>query len=465
MGVKIYKLVFLNLYFYTKMYIIRGMRRDIEKLLLNWKDHPLRMPLLIRGARQVGKSYIIETFGKQHFKNLVTINFELEPAFKQAFQTLQPTDIIQYLNLSLENKIIPGNSLLFLDEIQECPNAISSLRYFKENMPTLHIIAAGSLLEFALNNAQIKIPVGRIQFLYMKPLSFLEFLTVLEKEELRSYLEKEITVQNPPPAFIHEQLLQLLHLYQCTGGMPSVILAYVLTHEIAEAQKMMTHLLNTYRNDFGKYAASNQHELMELLFNQAPQMVAQIFKYVKISPDIPARDIRAALHKLYKTDLLHPIYSTAPQLPLKSHINEKKFKLLYLDTGLLHRVLNIPIKQLWKHDIDLINQGQLTEQFVGQELLAYTAMEEEPELFFWHREQKNSQAEVDYLHPFYNKILPIEVKSSHIGRLRSLNMFLEERGTPLGIRISTQPLQLNHKILSVPFYAIACLNRFLEDAL
>lgn len=439
------------------------MKRDIEQELLNWKISPLRAPLLVRGARQVGKSWIIEKFGKDQFKNLIVLNFEQRPEVKACFETLLPEKIIAAIELFTNSNISPGNTLLFLDEIQECPQAIVSLRYFKEQLPNLHVIGAGSLLEFALSEEDFSMPVGRIQFLYLHPLSFQEFLSAIRRENLRNHL-KEVTLQNPPPQVIHEELLKLVREYVALGGMPAVIAGYLQTKSLYQTQDVQSDILATYRRDFGKYSKKTNHKILSLLFEKAPGLVGCWFKYHKVDPDVPSRDIKVALDQLCHAGLIFRVHHTsASGLPLITTQNEKKFKILFLDVGLVKRASFLDTALLYQEDLMLINQGLLAEQFVGQELLAYSDRKGEGKLFFWVREQKSSSAEIDFVIPVDHKILPVEVKAGTTGRLKSLKLFMNEKQSSIGVRISQAPLTLEAKVLSIPFYLIGELRRLVLE--
>lgn len=437
------------------------MERDIEKELLNWKDSPLRSPLLLRGARQVGKSWIVEKFGGDHFENIVTINFEQRPEAKACFDTLLPLSIVASLELLASSRIVPQKTLLFLDEIQNCPQAIMALRYFKEQLPALHVIGAGSLLEFTLNDEEFSMPVGRIQSLYLCPLSFNEFLSAVGRQNLRDYL-KTVSLQSPPPKVIHDELLKLVREYVALGGMPAVVSGYLQTKSPYQAQDIQSDILFTYRNDFGKYAKKTKHKYLNLLFEKAPGLIGMWFKYSKIDPESNARDLKLALQQLCQAGLLYQVHHTsASGLPLIATQNERKFKLLFLDVGLVKRACLLDTPLLFKEDLLLVNQGVLSEQFVGQELLAYSDKKDLGHLFFWVREAKSSGAEVDFLITNQDQIIPIEVKSGATGRLKSLKIFMEEKKSPLGIRISSLPLSFEQNVLSVPFYMIAEIPRLL----
>lgn len=439
------------------------MKRDIEKALLKWKTSSIKGPLLIRGARQVGKSWVVEKFGQEQFENLIVLNFEQRPEAKACFKTLYPEKIVSSIELLTGSMISQGKTLLFLDEIQECPEAIVALRYFKEQMPDLHIIGAGSLLEFVFNEEDISMPVGRVQSLYLRPFSFYEFLDALNRRNLRDYLGT-VTLQNPPQRVIHEELLKLVREYVSFGGMPAVIGAYLQTNSIYQTQDVQSDILFTYRRDFGKYAKKTKHKYLNLLFEKAPGLIGSWFKYSKIDPDIHPREIKVALQQLCQAGLLYQVHHTsASGLPLISTQSEKKFKLLFLDVGLVKRACLLDMALLLQEDIMLINQGMFVEQFVGQELLAYSDHKDVGHLYFWAREQKNSSAEVDFVISIGGTIVPIEVKAGTTGRLKSLKLFMEEKKSSIGVRISALPFAYENNVLSIPFYLIGELSRLVQE--
>ena len=443
------------------------MDRDIEKDLLAWKHSKTRMPLLLRGARQVGKSFVVEKFGRMHFENIVVVNFEQDPILSTCFKTLHPHEIITALSLSLHQKIEPGKTLLFLDEIQDCPNAIRALRYFKEQYPDLHVIGAGSLLEFTLNQDNFRMPVGRVQSLYLKPLSFQEFLLAMGFTELRTYIE-QVDLNTKIPEAVHQKLLTLVKQYMVLGGMPAVLSAYLSTtsqgiHDLNAAELQQTILLATYRQDFSKYSTHTQIQYVQRVFEKAPGMVGEHVKYVNVDPHSRSQNIKFALELLQHAGLIYPIYSTsASGLPLITLVNEKKFKILFLDVGLMARASRLSAEIWLNDDVLLINRGATAEQFVGQELLAYRSTFENPELYFWCREKKSSMAEVDFITTVGSKIIPIEVKAGSTGQLKSLHLFMQEKNIDIGIRISQQQLGINKNIISIPLYLVSEIDRLMR---
>lgn len=435
------------------------MRRDIEKELISWKLQKGRYPLIIRGARQVGKSYLVETFGKAHFQNSVVVNLEFQPQLKDCFQSLDPSEIINKLQLILGVQIKEDNTLLFLDEIQECPQAIMSLRYFKEKMPELSVIAAGSLLEFALRSPDFKMPVGRILFLYLEPLSFSEYLDATGNQNLRQFLS-EVKLTDSIDDVIHKKLLELLRIYLIVGGMPAVLKEYLSSNDLINCQRIQTGLLQTYRSDFGKYAKISQHKYLQKVFDMAPRLVGQRIKYSNIDTDTRSRDLKNALNLLALAGIIKPIYLTkASGLPLGAQINEQRFKINFLDVGLMQNSCGLQGRLSVEEDFMQINVGAVAEQFVGQELTEYSDRHQQASLYFWAREKKGSMAEVDYVINIGSDILPVEVKSGKEGKLKSLRMFIENKKSKSGIRFSQDKLSYYDKILSIPIYMVEQMPR------
>jgi len=438
------------------------MKRLIEKDLLSWKNKPDRMPLLVRGARQIGKTYVIEQFGKEQFESILTINFEESKDTRKTFDgDLNPALIMRDLSARFKHPIIPGKTLLFFDEIQACPNALLSLRFFKEQVPELHVIGAGSLLEFILGDERFSFPVGRIEYFYMRPMSFIEFIMAKGETLAQSWLEGAFPDEIGPAT--HASLLRLVKEYFIVGGMPAAVASFIKTGQFLDLDVIHHNLLNVYESDLGKYPKNSQQKFMRLLFENAPRLIAEHFKYAKIHPHAQSRDYMESLDVLTRTGILHQVFAnSASGIPLASQKNEKKFKLLFLDIGLLPKPL---VSIFDTEDLIAVNQGKLAEQFVGQELIAYNKPYLRGLLHYWEREKKGSEAEVDYVIEIENHIVPIEVKAGEIGSLRSLRQFMAEKKTPLGLRISQAPLALERDILSVPFYLIQEIPRLCSSIL
>lgn len=402
---------------------------------------------------------MIEKFGKEHFAQTVTVNFELKPALKDCFRDLDPKKILREIELALKVQIRSGDTVLFLDEIQLCPEAIASLRYFKELMGDLHVIAAGSLLEFSLVDKQISFPVGRVQSIYMRPLSFLEFLDVMDEHQLVQFiLNFEWTTE--VGLAVHERFMELVKIYFFIGGMPGAVARYRMTESLQDCQNYLLTLIDLYRADMAKYATKTQYRYLQILFDRAPESIGLRFKYSFIDPDAKSRDLRTALDQLSWAGLLNPVLATsAGGMPLQAQVKSKVQKLLYLDIGMLQTALKVDPLLFFREDLTLIHSGALAEQFVGQELIAYANPYDRKQLHFWEREKKDSDAEVDYVLSLGTHVIPVEVKAGSAGKLRSMHLFLEEKKAPFGIRICGAVPSTRQSIKTLPFYLISQLQR------
>lgn len=439
------------------------MKRDLEIDLLSWKERKDRLPLLLRGARQVGKSYVVEAFGKKAFENIVIVNFEFRPELKQCFTTFDPVEIINKLRLLTGESIEVEKTLLFLDEIQECPDAIMALRYFKEKLERLAVIGAGSLMEFALNDPEFKMPVGRVQFVYLEPLSFGEFLVASGNEMLRCHLQK-VSLGSMLDHAVHLKLMELLRIYLMVGGMPAVVKEYLENRNFLNCQRIQNSLLQAYRSDFGKYAKTSELKYLQRVLDESPRFVGDRIKYSNIDPDSRSRDIKQAFNLLKLAGIIYPVYATAASgLPLGAQINERKFKLNFLDVGLMQNACGLQAELILTKDFLQINAGAVAEQFVGQELRAYSDRYLKRDLFFWARDKKNSSAEVDYVVEVDSLIFPVEVKAGKTGTLKSLRLFIEEEKSLFGVRFSQGKLSLHDKILTLPLYMVEQMKRLVRE--
>ena len=435
------------------------MERSLEAELKKWKESALRYPILLRGARQVGKTYLIEKFGQREFSSVASVNFEAQPEAIACFDTLDPVQILIRLEMVLKKPITPGKTLLFLDEIQACPQAIVALRYFKEKLPQLHVIGAGSLLELAFIRGKFSFPVGRVQFLYLKPLSFKEYAKARGKADLFQELDS-CTFEKPPRLELHNEMTGLVKEYCLVGGMPAAVSTFCETFSLQNSLQVQEILLSTYRADFSKYATEAEQKYLKILFEGIPPTIGQQFKYSKIDPHIHSRELKGALDQLEWAGLILPIFSSsASRFPLAAQI--KHFKLLYLDIGLAQRSLRIDPELVLKKELT----GALAEQFVGQEIAAYQESHIQEPLYYWQREKQGSDAEVDYLVTVNGEIIPIEVKSGLQGNLKSLYQFMQEKNSKIGVRVSQSPLLIKERILSVPFYLIEQLPRLVDRLL
>lgn len=440
------------------------MKRHVEHHLVAWKVSKQRSPLLLRGARQVGKTYLVESFARTHFEQTISINFEKNPEYAECFTTFEVTEILQKIAVYQGKTIQVGSTLLFLDEIQGCPRAIQALRYFKEDLPELHVIAAGSLLEFALQEPGFKMPVGRVQYLYLKPLSFMEYLEVVQKFTWIEAIQAA-TLTQPIPDILHQALLKEIKVYMMLGGMPAVV-NHVMDEGLAGAfQQTQHHIIETYVDDFAKYASMAKQVHLKTVFDQLPRLIGQQTKYHTINPDVQSRFLKEAIHCLELAGVIDRVYATsATGLPLNAQLNMNKYKLFFLDVGLLAAKSGLLVPVLMNEDLLLVNRGEMAEQFVCQELLAYQAAYKRADIQYWVREKKSSQAEVDFVTQCGTHIVPIEVKAGAIGRLKSLQVMMQEKTLSLGVRVSQLPLSYDatKHILSVPFYLLSELERLVH---
>lgn len=425
------------------------MKRDLFEEFMSWKRHPIRKPLVLKGARQVGKSWLVREVGKS-FQSFVEINFEKERDAAGLFtENINISELVNRLSIYSGKKIIPGQTLLFLDEIQGSENAMTALRYFKEELPDLHVVAAGSLLDFVLE--EIGIPVGRVQFMHLYPLSFGEFLAAAGRDDLRQHIfSKKIE------SVIHNQILDILRTYLWLGGMPAVVSSWIRFKDIGISQGAQDDIIEAYRQDFSKYARRRQIPNVTTVFNAIPAQLGNKFNYSRVDSDMKVPPIKQALQLLERAGIAIPCHhSTGQGLPLGASKNEKKFKVFFFDVGLAQRVLGLDLKNLVLSELKVANVGVIAEQFVAQELLAYSKPNAKAELFYWHRESPSSNAEVDFLAVKDGIVVPVEVKSSVKGGLKSMHLFLKAHAhSKYGLKISEQNFSSHGNITEIPLYGI-----------
>jgi predicted AAA+ superfamily ATPase len=428
-------------------------KRNIDRILLSWKTDSDRKPLLVRGARQVGKSSSIEHFGN-HFEHLVTVNFDKNKNLRALFDgELDVKEICLKLSVQFRTPIVPEKTLLFFDEIQTCPNAIMSLRYFYEDYPELHVIAAGSLLEFALEELPT-FGVGRIDSLFMYPFSFQEFMFSFGEELLWNEVCKSSPEKPIFPVF-HEKCLDLLKKYLIIGGMPSAVSNFVKNNDMLQVQKVLDRLILSFQNDFAKYKKKLPAFLLREVFEAIVKQAGGKFIYSKVA-ETSQYNIKQAVNMLIMAGLIIPVISSSANgIPLGAEANHKKCKMLLLDTGIFQRLLNLELSDfLFSNDFEVINKGSIAEQFVGLELIKNSPPYMPDSLYFWTREKEKSQAEVDYLIQNKGKIVPIEVKSGKQGKMQSMHLFLAEKQSEYGIRTSLENFTKYDNIRVYPLYAI-----------
>ena len=436
----------------TEKYI----KRKIDSDLIIWKNRKNHKPLLLRGARQVGKSSSIRKLA-EHFDYYVEVNFEKNSQAHTHFMgDLDVKEICDQLSVQYKKPIVPNKTLLFFDEIQACPRAISALRFFYEDYPELHVVAAGSLLEFALEELP-SFGVGRIEFMFMYPFSFQEFMAACGEERL---WEKvcESSPEKPLFPIFHESCLALLKKFLVLGGMPSVVSSYVHNRNTLEAQNELHNLIFSLKSDFSKYKQRVPELRILTLFEEVVKQSGGKFNYAKVE-SIQYRQAKESLALLQKAGLVIPIINTSANgIPLGAEANYKKQKMIILDTGVFQSILGLDLSELLlSNDFEVVNRGAIAEQFVGLELLKKGRCHIPVNLYYWTRETPQSQAEVDYVIQRGEKIIPIEVKSGTTGKMQSLHLFMKEKQSEYGIRTSLENFAQYDKIKVYPLYAIGNL--------
>lgn len=455
------------------------MKRIAQEWLSKWITHPHRKPMIIRGARQVGKSTLVRNFAIEHGLTLCEINLERHLYLDKVFQTLNMDMILKELEGIVKTSLLAPNSLLFLDEIQAAPAALAALRYFYEECPHVPVIAAGSLLEFTLNDHTFSMPVGRIEYSYLGPMNFTEFLLALGETYLVQELEN-YTLNQPWPESHHLQLSDHLRTYMSVGGMPEAVLAYTETRSIEEAQRVHRSILDTYSDDFAKYALGKETLLLiHHLFKFIPAHLGNRIKYVHLSSNHRSKEIKMALSLLKMATLVHLVEHThAAGIPLDVQTVPSIFKCLFLDGGLANTLNGVDWTRLTRLPQTLITEGGVAEQFIGTHLLYRQHPAIKPLLHFWVRDGQTQNAEVDFVISEGSQVIPIEIKSGKSGRLRSLQLFSYLRKSPLTVRFDLNPPSIAsfehvlqtpegsqsvaYRLLSLPLYMVTQLKRLTQ---
>ena len=419
--------------------------RIIDRYLSEWATRPVHKPILLRGARQVGKSTAVRHLGES-FKYYVEINLEKQSNYIDLFKKdLDVTRIVPQMAAMCGTPIVPNETLLFIDEIQESQEAIMALRYFKEDMPNLHVIAAGSLLEFVLD----EIPtfgVGRIHSMYMFPMTFDEFL-LANGEQLLLDARGQANIDAPLPTPLHEKLIGLMRTFMLVGGMPESVVKWVQTHDFLQCQEVQDDIITGYEADFPKYKKKVDPQLLIATMKSAATQATKKFVYSRVPGEYKTAEVKKALDLLIKAGILVPVtHSSGNGLPLGDESDESIRKILLLDTGLMLRLLNmtmgdtsaITAQILTATAADLVNKGPMAEMLAGLELLHYLTPNLHHDLYYWVRQAKNSTAEIDYLLSRDMKVLPFEVKAGVQGGMKSLWDFMREKKLEQAIRCSLE---------------------------
>ena len=433
------------------------LKRKIDAVLLKWKGQKDKKPLLLRGARQVGKTRAVRELAKsfEHYIEIDFLDSKNADIAKLFSENSSVQDLVQKISVIKNVPIEPGKTLLFLDEIQACPKAIETLRYFYEQLPNLHVIAAGSLLEFALEELP-SFGVGRVRSVFMHPLSFEEFLQAQNLDSLAAEM-KGASPQKPLDQAFHQKLLKELRVFLFIGGLPEVVAKWRDERDFLLCRQIQNDLLISYNDDFAKYRKKVPASRIQEVFRAVAEQGQGKFIYKKADPSLKIGQIKAALETLVLAGLVHPVTHTAANgIPLGAEIREDYKRMIYFDTGLLQRQLNLSAEDiLVSDDLDVINKGAVAETFVGSELIKAASFYERGELYCWHREEAKSNAEVDYVIQRGQEIIPIEVKASKKGSMQSLRQFLALKQKPYGIRTSLENFCEYEDIKVYPLYAIS----------
>ena len=458
------------------------MHRHQFRVLEQWLAAPRRKPLMIRGARQVGKSTLARLFCDAVGRPLVAVDFERQPALADAFGRIrEPRELLNLVEAAASATVGP-NTVLLLDEMQAAPRALATLRYFFEDMPEQPVLAAGSLMEFALADRAFPMPVGRVSYLHMGPMTFTEFLRGCGRENLAERIAAfEWPSDGNTPAFdpaLHALALEALQTYLFVGGMPEAVAEYAESGRLRAVSAIHADIVETFRDDFRKYAARRDLTRMLRVFNFAARHAGHKVKYSNVSEGEPSATIRRDVELLAMARVVAKVtHSHCAGLPLQAHQKERAFKLIFLDVGLMNAVCGLPWEALaggTSHT--LVNTGAVAEQFIGQHLQHLLAERVNRELVYWLREGRSNNAEVDYVAEFGGRIVPIEVKASRTGALKSLHQFVAEKDVSLAVRFDAQPPSLQtveagvpggqrvrYRLLSLPLYLVERLPEMLRE--
>ncbi len=426
------------------------MKRNITEKLIEWKQNIYRKPLIIHGARQVGKTFTLQEFGRRYFKKTIYINFEEKPSFKSLFESdISPDKIINKIGLIENERIDPSKTLLIFDEIQACERALTSLKYFSESDEKYFLIAAGSLLGVAINRENFSFPVGKVELKVMYPMRFDEFLFAMDQEDLVKLIRTHFNNKEAIPLALHQKLVDIYHQYLCTGGMPEIVKNYLKNKDLDQITTLQTTILNSYIADMAKYASASEAVKIRNTFATIPTQLAKEnhkFQYKLIRKGASASHFGASIDWLCSSGIVIKCQRVNHgSIPLAANIDMSAFKLYMSDSGLLISRAGVPFRNiLLDENIDQF-KGSISENFVAQTLSSNGY-----ELFYW---ESQSKAEVDFLIMRDNAVIPIEVKSSLNTRSKSLTIFKERYMPPYSIRISPKNFGFHNAVFAVPLYA------------
>lgn len=428
------------------------MKRTLYHSLLKWKSQNVRKPLLLQGARQVGKTYLLEEFGRNEYSDFAYFNFEKTRELHSLFETnLNPVDISELLSTFRGQKISPESTLIFFDEIQACPRALTNLKYFCEETPEQHVVAAGSLLGVSVGKSS-SFPVGKIHFMTLYPMTFFEYLDAAQEELLVDHLKEHEGFQ-PIPEILHNKLISLFKFYLYLGGMPEVVSHYLRQRDIGEARRIQRDILNAYTRDFSKYTTASEAVRISEIWHSIPAQLAKEnkkFKYSDVSKSGRASRFESSIEWLKKTGLVHLAYNIkTPKLPLNGYADHSKFKIYLLDSGLLGAMLDLPSDTIvTSNNLFSEYNGAFVENYVAGELTAQGF----DGLHYW---TSQSDAEVDFILSTNDSIVPLEVKSGMSRRTKSLRVYAQKYKPSTVYRTSPRNFTKDGDLANIPLYAIS----------
>jgi len=450
----------------------------VSIFLKDWLTNPNRKPLVLRGARQVGKTWLIRDLAESQARLLIELNLEKRPELAEHFSSNDPARIISDLEADLGLNIDPESAILFLDEIQAVPTWLASLRWFREEMPELPVVAAGSLLDFTLAEHDFSMPVGRIMYCHVEPLSFFEFLDASGNGKLREALQAAGETGTLAPR-LHERSLELFSEYCITGGLPEIVAEWVENRDDNRRLQLQRDLVAAYRDDFNKYRKRVPTDLLRRVMDAVPKQLGDRFVYNHVDTDSSHRNLKQAVDMLTLARVCHRIEHTAGNgLPLGAESNPRLFKMMMTDIGI--STVQLGLSRLEFRNLDQAvwaNKGGMAEQFVGQHLRCLFKPWEEPRLFYWQR-TGGRQGELDFIFQHGPRIIPIEVKAGSAGSMKSLHAFMRNKQLPLAIRLDTNPPsvqdldvrtttgeQARYRLVSLPLYMVETLPSAIERSL
>jgi len=454
-------------------------RKSLEYLSDWYKRNDSRKPLLMRGARQVGKTTIVRMLAERMNAHLVELNMEKPWQFTSTLEKLDPRSTVEAIEFELNIDIDAENTIIFFDEVQSAPEVLPLLRYFYEETPEYRVIATGSLLEFVLAEPEFSIPVGRIELFHLGPLTFEEFLEASGESKALDMI-RNVSPDQDLNDVVHNKLTRLFRTYATVGGMPEAVSRFVTNGSFREAEKIKSEIIETFRLDFNKYRGRTDPRLLTLVFDRLPQMAGRKVIFSHINSDYRSGELSKAVESLHMARIIHKIFKTSGNgVPLAAEKNEAFFKTILLDTGLFLTQLKInPVEIETADELNLVNEGTVAEQAVGQELASLQPFYSEPELYYWVREKKASSAEVDYLiTDSKNRVVPVEVKAGSTGSLRSIQMMVFEKSLPLAVRFNSEKPsilkenrktvkgEVNFTLVSLPHYLAGQVIRIQEEVI